>query len=633
MVFSIVLLVSSLLLGSLIYTYLFKHQTFDELGKISISFFLGIYVSTWIIFLLALAFKSTFWGVNVGIILIDAINVCLIIRHKPHLARQLKTIKLSISKAIIIDLLFIFLAVSFSFWFTNQHFHDTPKGNLMIGQDVWGDFDIHLPLIRSFSLGNNYPPSLPDVPNKNSAYHFLYDYASAEYEFLGLSLANSINILSILSMTALLILLYRIPTYFFKASRPFGFLSAALFLCNGSFGFLDAIRKLNSSSVIDFFTKIWTNTQYLSVSPFQKDLVSIIWNLNIYANQRHLLFAFGIALIIVLVTYTIIKDTPEKSWKVFALLGVLVGLLPFWQIHVFVAMELYLVVLLLFLHPSKRKLLCISLLSSLLIALPQLAFLKADVRTFLTSNPGFLSERPLTIITFLQYWFYNLGCSLFTIPVGIFLMPKKYKAIFLSLMSVFIVGNIFQFNSQMMNNHKLFNLWLTIENLATIYLIIRMWSAAYIKWLIIPLVVLLTFTGLTDMMIIKNETFYEIADTNTTTLSRWVITDTKPTSIFLIPNSTMYNSITMAGRKILQLDPRYGEDYGYDITKSNKEIKELYEASNKKVIRELQRNNHISYIVLPINKTDTNFFINYSFYLTKYPEVFSDSEYTILKVD
>ena len=136
MILSILLLFLSLILGIVVSNYLFTHHKIDILGKFSISYFIGIYLSTWIIFLFALIFKSTFWGITVGIILLSCITFWNIFQKRTHLLHLFTTEKIHMSKALMIDMLFIILAFSFSIWFTNQHFHSSPDGNLLIGQDV-----------------------------------------------------------------------------------------------------------------------------------------------------------------------------------------------------------------------------------------------------------------------------------------------------------------------------------------------------------------------------------------------------------------------------------------------------------------------------------------------------------------
>src|SRR5258708_453113 len=56
--------------------------------------------------------------------------------------------------------------------------YDTNKHQIIMGSRVWSDFGAHIPLIRSFSLGNNWPPEYPLFPGEKIRYHFLF-YAIA----------------------------------------------------------------------------------------------------------------------------------------------------------------------------------------------------------------------------------------------------------------------------------------------------------------------------------------------------------------------------------------------------------------------------------------------------------------------
>jgi hypothetical protein len=53
-------------------------------------------------------------------------------------------------------------------------------GNMLIASKAWSDFASHIPLIRSFSFGNNFPPQYPLFSGPPIKYHFLF------YAFVGL---------------------------------------------------------------------------------------------------------------------------------------------------------------------------------------------------------------------------------------------------------------------------------------------------------------------------------------------------------------------------------------------------------------------------------------------------------------
>ena len=72
------------------------------------------------------------------------------------------------------------------------------KGVMEISSKAWSDFANHIPLIRSFSLGNNFPPQYPLFAGPPIRYHFLF-YAFAGFlEKTGIRIDYALNIPSIL---------------------------------------------------------------------------------------------------------------------------------------------------------------------------------------------------------------------------------------------------------------------------------------------------------------------------------------------------------------------------------------------------------------------------------------------------
>ncbi|TSC86331.1 MAG: hypothetical protein G01um10147_943 [Microgenomates group bacterium Gr01-1014_7] len=79
---------------------------------------------------------------------------------------------------------------------------------MLIATKAWSDFASHIPLIRSFSLGDNFLPEYPLFPGEPIRYHFLF-YAVVGYlEKLGLRIDYAFNILSALSFAFLIISIY-----------------------------------------------------------------------------------------------------------------------------------------------------------------------------------------------------------------------------------------------------------------------------------------------------------------------------------------------------------------------------------------------------------------------------------------
>lgn len=620
--FAIIFLILSFILGLLIANYFFKDVSQDSKIQLISAFIWGNYFSVWIIFLFSFIFSSFFMGVSLGILGIIIICLFLIVRDR-------KIIYLN--KPSKLELLFFIVVFLFSLWIMEKTLSSPEIGIIKIGVDVWGDFESHLPLIRSFSWGNNLPPSSPAFPNQNLSYHFLFDFWSAILEFLGMPLTLAVNITSALSFTFLILLIYKLPQLIFRRSVLLGLISVALFLFNSSLGFWEAFNKIKPDHILELLVKIWQNDHYLSVGPFTNDHVSIFWNLNVYINQRHLIFSLSLALLLIAILHELIVKN-KKNYRGFIIIGIIWGLFPFWQSHIFIGLGLIFLTLPLFLGRGIKQFLLLLIVGAT-ISLPQLFWLSKDIQNFFAFNPGYLSLRPLTIMNFISYWFFNLGLSLITIPLGFLMAKKEQKYIFIAFMGIFLIANLFQFNKEIFNNHKFFNFWLTFANFYSAFFLINLIKKK-IGLILFPVIVfLLTFSGIIDFMVIKNEPYFLIEDFPKNKLISWVKYNTPPKSIFLVPQDEMYHPIRMAGRKTFQYMPRYAWAYGYNVETRDILIKKIYESNDISEIKSLLTKNNINYILLPKKELGTmHLKINYSLFNLNFGQVLSDDNIEILDV-
>lgn len=520
--FAFIFTIITFFFGWALCSLLLPEELQKNLVKLPLSIMIGTLIGVWIVFLFNLFFPL-FTAFIIVLYLLLLGSIFIFPFKKPHHF---------IPKISIFDICVLVVCIGISIFLIHQSLHFTPTGILDIASNCWGDFDLHLPLIRSFAWGSNMPPSLPSFPNANAAYHFMFDYWSAILTFGGLPLSYAFNIASIISFSSLLYLAYTFFIFLFDKKRLIGIFGIVLFLFNSTLTFVEAYPKLHPKNIVDFFYKNIQNTQYLSAGPFTSDHVSIIWNLNVYLNQRHFIFSLAVGAAVLLIFLTLLRHILHTKHIIF--LGILIGLLPFCNIHVFLCTIIVFSILLLFFFRRNKKILFIIPIACA-IALPQILWLSHDIHSMVQWNPGFLAPHPLTLTGVLIYWFYNLGLSLFTIPLGFFLANREQKKWFLAFLAIFLVGNLFQFNSDMFNNHKLFNFWILFSNGYSALVLFSILQRKHIwKWpLIIVLLFFLTFSGVIDMFVIKNEHFYTINDYGNDPFINWVATNTEKMLFFL----------------------------------------------------------------------------------------------------
>ncbi len=177
---------------------------------------------------------------------------------------------------------------------TTLGYHD---GSFHFGFKSWSDFGANLSLSQSLVLGNNFPTEHPFFPGEIVRYHFLFWFQAANLAFLGLNLVWSVNLLSILSLMALLILIMTFAELLFE-SRVVGRIAAILFFfASSSLSYIPFLRsQTNLSSALSSILHL---TQFLdSGYPFRGEGWGVL-SVSVFAYQRHLISGVGILLVVI----------------------------------------------------------------------------------------------------------------------------------------------------------------------------------------------------------------------------------------------------------------------------------------------------------------------------------------------
>jgi hypothetical protein len=100
--------------------------------------------------------------------------------------------------------LFLFVVIFlYSCWLMFSTF-GYKDGEILISSRIWSDFLSHLPLIRSFSMGQNFPPEYPLFPGYPIIYHFGFYLFVGLLERTGMRIDIALNILSSIGFAGLL---------------------------------------------------------------------------------------------------------------------------------------------------------------------------------------------------------------------------------------------------------------------------------------------------------------------------------------------------------------------------------------------------------------------------------------------
>ena len=515
-------------------------------------------------------------------------------------------------------LLFIglFIFSSILMWKT---FRLTPDGNIQIATKAWSDFAATIPLIRSFSYGDNFPPQYPIFAGPPIRYHFIFFMIVGFLEKIGVPLDWALNSMSTLGFFLLLVAIYLVGKIIFK-SRAVGILSTIFFLLNGSFGFLEFFKKNPLS--LNTFSDIAKNTSFSSFGPYDGSIVSAFWNLNIYTNQRHLALAYSLYLFLLLIIYKYSKKPKKFTLSTSLILGVVLGLTPYLHFSVFVMAGVTLMFFLI-IYPKIRLKIFTAGLIALILAIPQYLYMGQSEVAVKIFNPGYLVEN-LTVLNSLKYWFLNLGLTSILAPAGFMLAKKTERKIILPFLSFFVIGNLFQFTPDMPTNHKFFNLFLIGINFFTALFLYKIYlKNTFRKALAIVIFSLLILTGVIDLFPIINDRYITLQDIPNNKTAKFIAENTPRDSVFL-NSSYLYNPASLAGRKTFMGWPYFAWSAGYDTDKRYFKMKKLLDPSSKKDLCNNLKEYKIDFLEIqnPINLEGV--LINYSFFEENFETVFDN---------
>jgi hypothetical protein len=188
------------------------------------------------------------------------------------------------------------------------------RGDILhAGHSAFSDFGAHLPVIRSFSAGKNFPAQYPHFPDGTMRYHFMFYFMAGNLEYLGLNLPMALNLPSILSIVSFSMLLYSLAVGITKKPAA-GLFTLLFFIFRSSFAFFTFSGKFNS--ITGFFHAVRYN---LDASGERREHIGNtlneswgLWAQKVYINQRHLAFAFGVIIIVLFLMLPVFIETYEK---------------------------------------------------------------------------------------------------------------------------------------------------------------------------------------------------------------------------------------------------------------------------------------------------------------------------------
>src|SRR6266496_4207778 len=175
-------------------------------------------------------------------------------------------------------------------------------GKLQISNPEYSDFGPNTAIMQSFAVGHNFPTEYPHFSGDHIRYHFLFYFQAGNLEFLGLDPAWSLNLLSIITLVAMLVLVMTLGEALFD-SRTVGRVGSALFFFFGSLSYIPFLHK--QTSVSGVIQSILHLREFLpTIFPYRGEAWGT-WSQVTFLNQRH--FASAIGILLLALTFLVIQ--------------------------------------------------------------------------------------------------------------------------------------------------------------------------------------------------------------------------------------------------------------------------------------------------------------------------------------
>ena len=589
------------------------------------SYVAGTLIVTWCVYLTAYAFRSTgnalFWANVLTMPFFTVVAVAWRIRRRPAVAlgeavRDLRDsgpeIGVVVASALLIGALDVLTFFS-------------RDGNLALGLSAFGDLVTHVSMIRSFSLGSNFPTEYVFFADGTVRYHFMFQFLAGNLEFLGLPLFLAFNLQSVLSFVSMVMLLFAL-TVAFCGSRLAGALACVLAFFRSSFAFFTFAR--DAGSFTDLLRRIATVNRHIGATPHED---WGLWNQNVFVNQRHLPFSVSLLLLALILLLPLFakmmgrlrgkefgarmaeflaaRDAwlPESTVRAVAL-GVLLGLSVFWNGAVFIAAMLVLFVLALV---SKHR------AEYLITALVGLALAQAQSVFFLGGAGGIAPKLYLGFLTPVKtlwglalYYLELFGILPLMALASLALPIRGVLYVLLAAGAPFLFANSISLTPDIVVNHKYIQLSVLLAGIPVAFLLAEMFRRRTTGILAGILLALLTVTGAVDLVAVVNvnrpERAMVIEERHPVKL--WAQEHIAPGDVILTKNFCIH-PVLAAGRKIFNGWQYYSWSAGYDTAARDRIAKEIFEGTDAERVKTLLRENRIRY-VLSDNETRREFNVN-----------------------
>lgn len=569
-----------------------------------------VYVAAWFLRVCMDSENPLFYG-NLAVMAGTAAGLFFLyfyrIRHKGNLKIQglIPDRRLLKKECVLYGLLFLFLMYIMFYVFYIR------DGILYSGFTVYGDYAPHTAMMRSFSMGENFPTQYPHFGGKDVKYHFMFQFLVGNLEFLGLRLDIAYNLVSVFSLLGFLIFLCQMAMRI-TGSFAAGAWALVLFFFRSGITFFRFLWEHFQSG--DLWKALSENTEFLGYTTNEN---WGLWNFNVYLNQRHLAFGLLIAGIVIWVFLDYLEEGAAHEEKGFAwikgrlfakeawqcrnlekalLLGMILGLTSFWNGAAVIG---GLLILLGFAAFSDGK------LDYGIMAAVTVFFSVLQSRIFVRGSVmspaiqwGFLAEDK-SLAGVIWYLIQISGFFVAGLAMLVFWLRRRERTMLVSFLFPLFFAFLVSLTPDINVNHKYIMISWAFLTVFWGGVLSKCWRGKCRKKLLaFILTVCLTATGLYDFVIIlrNNGPGRRVAVNMESDLTAWLSENLISEDLILTPEYSM-SEVTMSGVMMYCGWPYYAWSAGYNTNYRAGVATEMYTTGDQKRLKALVQQEGITYIL------------------------------------
>lgn len=524
-----------------------------------------------------------------------------IVQQKPLLKKE----------CILYGLLFLFLMYIMFYVFYIR------DGILYSGFTVYGDYAPHTAMMRSFSMGENFPTQYPHFGGEDVKYHFMFQFLVGNLEYLGLRLDLGYNLVSILSLAGFLMVLYGISYRMFKSFWA-GVAAIVFFFFRSGTAFWRYLWEHLQAG--DLVRTLEENTAFIGYTTNEN---WGLWNFNVYLNQRHLAFGLLMAAVAVWTFMDWVEAGcshkeqgflwvrnrffTKKAWicrnvDTAILLGLFLGLTAFWNGAALIGGLLILAGLAVFSDGKLDYVICAGL-AVLFSELQSKIFVSGSVMSP-SFYWGFLADNK-SISGVLWYLVEISGFFFVGMIVAAVFLKRGQRAVLMGCLLPMAFAFLVSLTPDINVNHKYVMISYAFVTVFWGWIVRCVFLAGKNSWkkwagraAAAVLCICLSATGIYDYVIIlrDNDSAHRMTVNMESSLTDWLSANLKKNDLLLTPEYTM-NEVTMSGAMLYCGWPYYAWSAGYDTGYRAGQAVLIYTTDDPELLKATVKQEKITYIL------------------------------------